>query len=218
MTARFITLEGGEGAGKSTQIKWLKQAFHRAALPCAITREPGGSSGAEAIRKLLVEGEANRWHAGTEALLFMAARFDHIETFIKPQLHAGTHILSDRFYDSTYVYQGIGKHVGTQWLDGFYRYLYGNFAPDMTLYLDIPPQIGLQRAAARGNAREARFESMDITFHEQVRAGFLQRAEQDPLRIKIIDASGDENLVHRAAIDALNAAFPFVLQPAMLNA
>lgn len=215
MRARFITLEGGEGAGKSTQLRLLKQAFDVAALPSVTTREPGGSPGGEAIRKLVVEGDAGRWNPTTEALLFMAARYDHVSTLIKPALRAGTHVLCDRFYDSTYVYQGIGKQVGTEWLDGLYRQLYGNFAPDMTLYLDIDPKEGLARAAARGNVAESRFESMDTSFHETLRAGFLSRAKSDPARIQVIDATNHEAAVHRAIIAAVTQAFSFPIKPAI---
>ncbi len=215
MRARFITLEGGEGAGKSTQLRLLKQAFDDASLAAITSREPGGSPGGEAIRKLVVEGAADRWNATTEALLFMAARYDHIATLIKPALAKNTHVLCDRFYDSTYVYQGIGKGVGTDWLDGLYGHLYGNFAPDITLYLDIDPKAGLARTASRGNVAESRFESMDISFHETLRAGFLARAKAEPERIRIIDASGAQETVHRAIIDALTQAFSFPLKPVM---
>lgn len=215
MTARFITLEGGEGAGKSTQLRLLKQAFDAADLHAITSREPGGSPGGEAIRKLVVEGAADRWNPVTEALLFMAARYDHIATLIQPAFAQGTHVLCDRFYDSTYVYQGIGKGVGTQWLDQLYSHLYGNFAPDVTLYLDIDPKAGLARTAARGNVAESRFESMDITFHETLRAGFLARAKAEPERIRIIDASGDQETVHRAVVHAITQAFSFPLKPVM---
>ena len=213
--ARFITLEGGEGAGKSTQLRLLKEAFEAAGLPHLTTREPGGSAGGEAIRKLVVEGEAGRWHQTTEALLFMAARYDHVETLIKPALTHGKHVLCDRFYDSTYVYQGIGKGVGTEWLDSLYRQLYGAFAPDLTLYLDIAPREGLARASARGNVAESRFESMDISFHETLRAGFLARANAEPSRVMVVDASATPEAVHHGVVDALTQAFSFPIKPAI---
>lgn len=213
MTARFITLEGGEGAGKSTQLRLLKQAFDAAQLACITSREPGGSPGGEAIRKLVVEGAADRWHPVTEALLFMSARYDHIATLITPALNEGKTVLCDRFYDSTYVYQGIAKGVGTQWLDSIYNQLYGNFAPHLTLFLDIDPKAGLARTTARGNVAESRFESMDISFHETLRAGFLARAKAEPQRITVIDASGSAEAVHRAVIAAITQAFSFPLKP-----
>lgn len=213
--ARFITLEGGEGAGKSTQLRLLQQTFEAAALPHCVTREPGGSVGGEAIRKLVVEGDAGRWNPTSEALLFMAARYDHVTTLIKPALAEGKHVLCDRFYDSTYVYQGIGKSVGTQWLDGLYRQLYGNFAPDMTVYLDIAPSEGLARASARGNVAESRFESMDISFHETLRAGFLARAKAEPSRMVVVNAAASQEAVHHAIVDALTQAFSFPMKPAI---
>lgn len=213
---RFITLEGGEGAGKSTQLRLLHEAFSAANLPCVSTREPGGSAGAEAIRDLVVQGDTDRWDATTEALLFMTARYNHIHTLIKPALQESKHVLCDRFYDSTYVYQGIAKKVGTAWLDGLYHHLYGNFAPDMTLYLDIDPEAGLKRTKVRGNTKEARFEQMDTSFHVSVREGFLSRAASDPDRVVVINASADAEAVHAAIIQALNTAFSFDLKPVTL--
>jgi dTMP kinase len=212
--ARCITLEGGEGAGKSTQVKLLANAFAAAGLPLVTTREPGGSPGGEAIRNLVVSGAADKWHPTTEALLFMAARFDHLETKIKPALARGEWVLCDRFYDSTYVYQGMAKHVGTAWLDQLYRMLFSTFTPDMTLLLDLPPQVGLARADKRGNAAESRFEQMDIAFHESLRAGFLMLAHQHSARIVTINADREAAQVHAAIIAALNARFALNLTPA----
>lgn len=210
--SRFITLEGGEGAGKSTQIKLLAQAFAHANLKAIATREPGGSVGGEAIRGLVVSGAADKWDPTTEALLFMAARYDHLATVIQPALHRGEWVLCDRFYDSTYIYQGIAKNVGTDWLDQLYRQLFANTAPDLTLLLDLPPSIGLARADKRGNAAESRYEQMNLDFHETLRAGFLQLAKQHPARITTIDATADSASVHHTIIAAVNARFGLALE------
>lgn len=212
MRPRFITLEGGEGAGKSTQIKLLAEAFAKAGISAITTREPGGSPGGEAIRGLVVSGDVDKWHPTSESLLFMAARYDHLETKIKPALARGEWVLCDRFYDSTYVYQGIAKGVGGAWLDQLYRLLFANNAPDFTLLLDLPPSVGLKRADKRGNVAESRFEQMDVAFHEQLRAGFLQLAADNAARIQTIDATGDAANVHHAIIAAVNARFGLHLQ------
>lgn len=214
MRGRFITLEGGEGAGKSTQIKLLSQAFVKAGINAITTREPGGSPGAEAIRDLVVTGTTDRWHPTTEALLFMAARYDHLETKIKPALASGEWVLCDRFYDSTYIYQGIAKNVGGAWLDQLYRMLFTNTTPDLTLLLDLPPAIGLKRADKRGNTVESRFEQMDVSFHETLREGFLTLAKNHPNRITTVDATADAAAVHQSAIAALNTRFGLALTPA----
>jgi dTMP kinase len=211
---RFITLEGGEGAGKSTQIKLLAKAFTQSGIAVTTTREPGGSPGGEAIRALVVSGTADKWHPTTESLLFMAARFDHLTTKINPALARGEWVLCDRFYDSTYVYQGMAKNVGGEWLDQLYRQLFANTAPDLTLLLDLPPSVGLKRANTRGNVAESRFEGMDISFHESLRAGFLQLAKNAPERIKTIDATADAATVHAAIVACMNARFGLALTDA----
>ena len=213
LNGRFITLEGGEGAGKSTQLKLLAEAFALHGIHAITTREPGGSPGGEAIRGLVVSGATDRWHPTTESLLFMAARFDHLETVIRPALATGSWVLCDRFYDSTYIYQGIAKQVGTAWLDQLYRQLFANTAPDLTLLLDLPPHIGLARTDKRGNVAESRFEQMDIGFHERLRDGFLQLASQHPERITTVDATRDAADVHAAIIARLNTRFGLALSP-----
>lgn len=208
--ARFITLEGGEGAGKSTQIKRLASAFSRAGLPAVSTREPGGSPGAEAIRNLLVTGAVDRWDPITESLLFMTARHDHLRHTIRPALLTGEWVLCDRFFDSTYIYQGIAKGVDPVWLRQLYHLLYGDFRPDFTLLLDLPPDVGLARTSARAGD-ETRFEQMDIAFHEKLRAGFLALASEEEERFAIIDASQNEEQVATAIRDAVNARFGLAL-------
>jgi len=210
---RFITLEGGEGAGKSTQVKLLAQAFATAGLAVTTTREPGGSEGGEAIRSLVVSGNVDRWNPGTESLLFMTARYDHLEVTIKPALERGEFVLCDRFYDSTYVYQGIAKDVGTAWLDTLYTLLFGNQGPDLTLWLDLPPSIGLARTDTRGNVAESRFESMGIEYHETLREGFAALAEKYPERIRRVDAGQDAASVHATIIKTINTRFGLALKP-----
>jgi dTMP kinase len=186
-SGRFITLEGGEGSGKSTLLSALAAAFERAQLQAIVTREPGGTTGAESIRRLLVEGASDAWDPMTETVLFMAARIDHVRKKITPALRAGSHVLCDRFSDSTLVYQGFGKGLGAEFIEMLHRFTLGEFAPDLTLILDIPPEAGLKRAHARRGA-ETRFESMDIGFHRQVREGFLTIAQKEPQRCAVIDA------------------------------
>jgi dTMP kinase len=217
LSGRFITLEGGEGAGKSTQIKLLAQSFEVAGLRAITTREPGGSPGGEAIRRLVVSGAVDAWLPETESLLFMAARLDHLETKIKPALTRGEWVLCDRFYDSTYVYQGLAKKVGTAWLDQLYRLLFENQEPDLTLLLDLPPSVGLARANTRGNVAESRFEQMEIAFHESLRAGFLGLAQAHPGRIQVIDATSDAAVVHQEIVAKVNARFGVGLESAEMK-
>lgn len=208
----FITLEGGEGAGKSTQIKLLAQAFEHAGLKVLVTREPGGSKGGEAIRKLVVEGDTDRWDPITESLLFMTARYDHLENLIKPALARGEWVVCDRFFDSTYIYQGIAKGVSTAWLKQLYNLLYGNAGPDFTLLLDIDPKEGLKRASAR-KGNETRFENMDFAFHQKLREGFLRLAKAEPARITTIEATGTVDAIHQHILNAVNKRFQLALQP-----
>jgi dTMP kinase len=217
MTPRFVTFEGGEGAGKSTQIKLLAQSFASAAIAVDVTREPGGSQGGEIIRKLVVEAGAHQWNASTEALLFMAARYDHLHTRILPALARGQWVLCDRFYDSTYVYQGIAKQVGTEWLNQLYTLLYGTIAPDLTILLDIEPEIGLQRAKSRSGS-ETRFENLDTAFHYAVRQGFLDRATSESSRFHVVSAAQDIHQIHAAIVEHVNARFGLALTPSQSSA
>lgn len=213
MKSRFISFEGGEGAGKSTQLKLLAQAFANAGIAHLTTREPGGSPGGEAIRGLVVSGAADKWHPATESLLFMAARYDHLATKIAPALARGEWVLCDRFYDSTLVYQGIAKQVGTAWLDQLYALLFGNQGPALTLLLDLPPETGLARTDKRGNVAESRFEQMDLAFHQTLRAGFHTLAAAHPERIHTIDATQNATQVHAAVVEAINHRFGLTLSP-----
>ncbi|SJZ48848.1 thymidylate kinase [Enhydrobacter aerosaccus] len=188
--ARFITLEGGEGAGKSTQIARLKEWLEGRGHTVVTTREPGGSSGAEMIRKLLVEGPADRWDGKTEALLHFAARRDHLRATVWPALKRGAWVVSDRFADSTRAYQGYGHGLDLAELEALYNIAVGPFRPDLTVILDLPVEVGLARAAARRGV-ETRYETLPRSFHDRVRAGFLEIARSEPGRCVVIDANRD---------------------------
>jgi len=199
---RFITIEGGEGAGKTTQVRLLVAALERARIPAKATREPGGSPGGEAIRRLLLEGASERWDAVGEALLLVAARSDHVARLIAPSLAQGVWVVSDRFADSTFAYQGYGRGLALEDLATLHRFALGNFAPDLTVILDLPAEIGLARAKARASVDD-RFELLDQAFHERLRQGFRQIAAEDGARCVLIDGSNDLQTVHRAILDAV---------------
>ncbi len=192
--ARFITLEGGEGAGKSTQAKRLASALAARGIACVTTREPGGSPGAEEIRALLVHGETGRWNAITETMLMFAARADHVARTIKPALAAKKWVISDRFTDSTYAYQGAGRGMPRETIRRIEAIVLDDFKPDLTLILDLPVEDGLARARGRG-AHENRFEGFDLEFHHKLRAAFLAIARRAPDRCRVIDASRSEEVV-----------------------
>jgi dTMP kinase len=191
---RFITLEGGEGTGKSTQAKRLAAALAEKKIDAVVTREPGGSPGAEQIRKLFVEGEPGRWDGLTETLLVFAARADHVARTIKPALEAGKWVISDRFTDSTYAYQGIGRGVPREVIRRVESVALADFKPDLTLILDLDVEIGLQRAVAR-RGKENRFEQFDAGFHRKLRAAFRDIANRQPMRCTLLDAGGTEDEV-----------------------
>jgi len=194
---RFITLEGGEGAGKSTQIARLADWLRSRGRDVVSTREPGGSPGAELIRKLLVEGPAERWDGTTEALLHYAARRDHLRATVWPALERGAWVVSDRFADSTRAYQGYGHGLDLEALDRLYEVAVDGFRPDLTLMLDLPVEAGLTRAAARRGA-ETRYESLPRDFHDRVRKGFLEIAKAEPRRCAVVDASKDIDSIAKA--------------------
>ncbi len=194
---RFITLEGGEGAGKTTQIVRLAEWLRAGGREVVTTREPGGAAGAEMIRKLLVEGPAERWDGPTEALLHYAARRDHLRSTVWPALGRGAWVISDRFADSTRAYQGYGHGLDLALLARLHDVAIGEFEPDLTLILDLPIDIGLARAAARRGS-ETRYESLPRDFHERVHAGFRAIAKSAPGRCAIVDASTDIDTIATA--------------------
>lgn len=189
---RFISFEGIDGSGKSTQARMLAERLRSAGHSVVLTREPGGSLGAEEIRRLVLEGDPDRWSAETELLLFTAARRDHLEKTIRPALAAGSVVITDRFADSTRIYQGITRGDLRASVDALHDLMIG-VDPDLTLLIDIDPGLGLSRAVARAG-RELRFEDMGEGVQRQMRAGFLDLASQTP-RIQMIDGVGSADSV-----------------------
>ncbi len=204
MAGRFITFEGGEGAGKSTHVRLLAEALRAAGLGVVETREPGGSPGAEQIRELLIHGEVARWDAMTEALLHFAARRDHVTRVIQPALASDDWVLCDRFADSTMAYQGYGHGLGREAIEQLYVLTVGDLTPDLTVILELPVGEGLRRAEARSDGG-TRYERMDQAFHERLRHGFLAIAERDPGRCLVIDAGQPIDAVHQAVKKAVGA-------------
>jgi dTMP kinase len=196
---RFVTFEGGEGSGKSTQIKALAQRLDAAKLRAIVTREPGGSPGAEIIRHLVLSGIGKLLGADAETLLFAAARDDHVRSVIKPALNQGIWVLCDRFSDSTRAYQGSLGNVAPAVLNAMERVTIGDLKPDLTIILDVPAEVGMQRAAARrGSGAPDRFEAEDIKFHQQLRDAYRQIAAAEPQRCVLIDAGADTATVAAA--------------------
>jgi dTMP kinase len=193
---RFITFEGGEGSGKSTQIKTLAERLDAVKMRAIVTREPGGSPGAEIIRHLVLSGMGKLLGPDAETLLFAAARDDHVRTVIRPALSQGIWVLCDRFSDSTRAYQGRLGNVSPELLNAMERVTIGDLKPDLTFILDVPVEIGMQRAAARrGTGAPDRFEAEDVRFHRQLREAYRQIAAGEPKRCVLIDASADPGTV-----------------------
>ncbi|MEP9379049.1 dTMP kinase [Aquabacter sp. CN5-332] len=210
---RFLTLEGGEGSGKSTQARLLGDMLRARGIDVVQTREPGGSPGAEEVRKALLSGAVQPLGADVEALLFAAARADHVDETILPALKTGRWVICDRFIDSTKVYQGAVGKVDARLLRALEEVAASRARPDLTLILDLPPEIGLERAAVRGKGAVAdRFEREGGDFHRAVREAFLDLARQDPARCVVIDANGEAEAVAEriktAVLARLAAALP----------
>ena len=192
MSGRFITIEGGEGGGKSTFIIALKAALLKKGIEAVATREPGGTPGAEEIRALLLKGHVKRWDHLSEALLLFAGRRDLIVNLIKPALSKNTWVLCDRFVDSTIAYQGSAGGLSVAFIKSLYEVIAEGLVPDLTFILDIDPEIGLARATDRLAAtqnEEGRFEQMPLAFHQKIRQSFLELAAQNPQRYCVIDAT-----------------------------
>ncbi len=201
---QFITFEGGEGTGKSTQVARLVEHLRVRGLEVVQTREPGGSHGAEEIRALALNGDAGRWSPMTETLLMYAARSDHLERTVRPALEAGHWVVCDRFADSSRAYQGVGGGTPADFIETLDAGVVGDTQPDLTLIFDLPVEVGLERAFGRG-LFETRFESKGLEFHERLRRGFLAIAAAHPERCVIIDATGNQDVVEtrvRAAVEA----------------
>ncbi len=190
---RFITFEGGEGAGKSTQAQRLVAALEAQGFEVVRTREPGGSPGAEALRELIVTGAGDRWSPLSETLILYAAREDHLRRVIRPALARGAWVVCDRFSDSTRAYQGAAGGVDDAVIEGLDALVVGETQPDLTLIIDVPVELGLARAQARGGA--ARFEAKGVAFHARLRQGFLAIARAAPRRCVVLDGTGDPDAV-----------------------
>lgn len=205
---RFISLEGGEGAGKSTQVKRLAEALAARGIDTLVTREPGGSEGAEAIRGLLMQGEVARWSPHTEALLFAAARADHVEKQINPAIGAGTWVICDRFVDSSRAYQGVAGGIDDAAVLALHGFGSRGLLPDRTFVLELSPQQGRARAEVRDGAGADRFAARGEQFHADVAAAFRRFAAVEPDRFRLIDAGGAAEQVTTALLAGLADLLP----------
>jgi dTMP kinase len=211
MRGRFITFEGGEGTGKSTQVKALAAKLKSFGLSVAVTREPGGSPGAEAIRHVLLSGAAKPLGAYAEAILFAAARDDHVRQTIRPALEQGRWVVCDRFADSARIYQGVLGNVDHRMIARLEQIAVGDTRPDLTIVLDVPAKLGLERATLRRGAKAAdRFETETLEYHEKLRQAYLELAEREPDRCVVIDGSAEPAIV----ADAIWAVVNHRLEPA----
>ncbi|MEO0411798.1 MAG: dTMP kinase [Pseudomonadota bacterium] len=199
----FVTFEGGEGAGKTTQIKAIKDALEARGLTVVTTREPGGTAGAEAIRALLVSGETSRWDVTTELLLATAARRDHVVRVIAPALEQGAVVLCDRFVHSTLAYQGGRGAVTDEDVRNLHALAIGSLWPDITFIFDLDPDVAAQRSAARDGANQGRFEKMDPAFHSHLRDRFMALASQDDV-CQLVDAAAPVGDVTETILTALS--------------
>ncbi len=207
-SGRFISLEGGEGAGKSTQAKRLAAALAARGIDAVLTREPGGSEGAEAIRALLMQGDVTRWSAHSEALLFAAARADHVEKTIRPALDAGRWVICDRFIDSSRAYQGVAGGIDDAAVLALHGFGSRGLLPDRTLVLELAPEQGRLRAAGRDGAAADRFAARGDAFHADVAAAFRRFAAQEPERFRMIDAASEIDQVADAVFASIADLLP----------
>jgi dTMP kinase len=208
MQGHFITFEGGEGAGKSTQVALLAERLKGFGINVHVTREPGGSPGAEVIRHVLLSGVAKTLGAEAETMLFASAREDHVINTIRPALARGQWVISDRFADSTRVYQGILGQVDARLIRRLEKLTVGDTRPELTIILDLPAEVGMVRAdARRGKAKADRFESESPEFHQKLRDAYRQLSMEEPERCVLIDASAPRETVSKAIWDAVDARF-----------
>ncbi len=205
MRGKFISFEGGEGGGKSTQAARLAGYLRSKGLDVVETREPGGTKQGEELRDLLVQGDPERWAPYSELLMMTAARVEHVNRLIEPALEAGKWVICDRFVDSTLTYQGIAGGLGLDMVRAMQQMAVGKTMPDVTFLLDLREDAGLQRAETRGGA--ARFEKKDASFHRDVRDGFLALAAEDPKRIVVIDAEHSFDAVWQQIEDVMQSRF-----------
>ena len=204
---QFITLEGGEGAGKTTQAERLSKALNAAGIETLLTREPGGTFGAEAIRELVLSGSQDRWDGMTELLLMYAARIDHVERLIKPALERGVWVISDRFSDSTMAYQGYARGLGAPRVKELHTVIMNGFEPDLTLLFDMDPVLAMGRVEKRGE-KLSRFDAEEIDFHKTLRAAFLQIAADSKPRIFTLDAGQSRDAVTARMLFGLTKTYP----------
>lgn len=204
---KFLTFEGGEGAGKTTQSKMLSEALEKAGIETLLTREPGGTFGAEAIRNLVLAGTQDRWSGMTELLLMYAARIDHVEKLIKPALERGVWVISDRFADSSLAYQGYARGLGPDRVKGVHESVMGGFEPDLTILFDMDPVLAQKRVETRGEEL-TRFDAESLDFHKTLRKAFLEIAHDNPDRIVTVDSDGSRANVHNAILFALTKKYP----------
>jgi dTMP kinase len=204
---KFITFEGGEGAGKTTQATLLAEALEKAGVETLLTREPGGTFGAEAIRDLVLEGTSDRWSGMTELLLMYAARIDHVEKLIKPALQRGVWVISDRFADSSMAYQGYARGLGAAGVKAVHEAVMGGFEPDLTILFDMDPVLAQKRVETRGE-NLTRFDAESLGFHKTLRSAFLEIAAENPNRVQTVDADGTRGNVQNSILFALTKQFP----------
>lgn len=215
MRGRFITFEGGEGTGKSTQVRLLGKRLQGVGLKVVTTREPGGSAGADVIRHVILSGAAKPLGSNAEAILFAAARSDHVRCTIEPALTAGKWVICDRFADSSRIYQGALGRVDTLVINALERVAVGDTKPDLTLILDLPPKIGLARASRRrGKGAADRFEAEALEFHAQLSAAYRELARRELERCVLIDASGKQESVADAIWSVVADRFRLASEPA----
>lgn len=204
---QFITFEGGEGAGKTTQAKRLSEALNAAGIETLLTREPGGTFGAEAIRELVLSGTHDRWSGMTELLLMYAARIDHVEKLIRPALERGVWVISDRFSDSTMAYQGYARGLGAERVKAVHAAIMEDVNPNITILFDMDPVLAMKRVETRGEEL-SRFDSENIDFHKELRAAFLQIAADNKDRIHTVDAAAPRDAVQTRILSAITRTYP----------
>ena len=203
MNNLFITFEGGDGSGKSTQVNLLKDYLDNLNFETIKTREPGGTPSAEILRDLLTTGEVEKWTPMSEALLMWASRYEHLIQVIEPALNSGKNVICDRFYDSTYAYQGVAHNLGIDKMEKLKKIIIGDIEPDVTFVLDIDPKVGLKRSLDRSN-QENRFESYNIDFHNKIRSAFLEIAKKNKNRCVVVDASLNEQEINNLIIAVID--------------
>ena len=203
MNNLFITFEGGDGSGKSTQVNLIKDYLDNLNFETIKTREPGGTPSAEILRDLLTTGEVEKWTPMSEALLMWASRYEHLIQVIEPALNSGKNVICDRFYDSTYAYQGVAHNLGIDKMEKLKKIIIGDIEPDVTFVLDIDPKVGLKRSLDRPN-QENRFESYNIDFHNKIRSAFLEIAKKNNNRCVVVDASLNEQEINNLIITVID--------------